>query len=81
MEMKPKKIEAKDFIDTLTKAVVFKESIVTQLQPLDIFYLAEASHHNYYNQNKEQAYCNFTITPKIEKYSNFLQINLNQINE
>ena len=65
------KNEAKDFIDTLTKAVVFKESIVTQLQPLDIFYLAEASHHNYYNQNKEQAYCNFTITPKIEKIQQF----------
>ena len=56
------KNEAKDFIDTLTKAVVFKESIVTQLQPLE----------------------HIVILPlhlKLKKYSNFLQINLNQINE
>ena len=32
------KNEANDFIETLTKAAVFKDTIVTQLKPLDIFY-------------------------------------------
>ncbi len=72
------KDQANDFIQSLTKANVFKDPIVTELGPLDVFYLAEASHHNYYNQNKEQAYCNFTITPKIEKIQQFFAEKLKQ---
>ncbi len=72
------KNQANDFIQSLTKACVFEDSIVTQLDPLDVFYLAEATHHNYYNQNKEQAYCQFTITPKIEKIQQFFAEKLKQ---
>ena len=34
---------ANDFIQTLAKASVFKDPIVTQINPLEVFYLAEAS--------------------------------------
>ena len=72
------KNEANDFIETLTKAAVFKDTIVTQLKPLDIFYKAEQTHHDYYNQNKEQPYCQFIITPKIEKIQQFFAEKLKQ---
>ena len=72
------KNEANDFIETLTKASVFKDAIVTQLKPLDIFYKAEQTHHDYYNQNKEQPYCQFIITPKIEKIQQFFAEKLKQ---
>jgi peptide methionine sulfoxide reductase MsrA len=35
---------------------------------LDVFYKAEAYHHNYYNNNKSQGYCQFIIQPKLEKF-------------
>ena len=38
---------------------------MTTLQPLEIFYKAEADHQDYYDQNKDQSYCQFVILPKI----------------
>ena len=48
----------------------FENKIVTQLAEHDKFYKAEDYHQNYYNNNKNAAYCNFVIKPKIEKYLN-----------
>ena len=36
------------------------------------FYDAETEHHDYYNQNKSQSYCQFVIRPKIKKFENLL---------
>ena len=47
---------------------VFENSIVTEILKIDIFYPAENYHHNYYNNNKSQGYCQYVIQPKIEKY-------------
>lgn len=46
----------------------WKESIVTEISPLDKFYVAEDYHQNYYNLNKYQPYCQFVINPKLEKF-------------
>ena len=48
----------------------FEKKIVTQLAEHDKFYKAEDYHQNYFNNNKNAAYCNFVIKPKIEKYLN-----------
>ena len=48
----------------------FENKIITQLSEHDKFYKAEDYHQNYYNNNKNAAYCNFVIKPKIEKYLN-----------
>ncbi len=65
------KITAEEFIDSLTKNKVFDSPIVTEIEPFDVFYKAEPEHYNYYNQNKQQTYCDFTITPKIEKIKKY----------
>ncbi|MBT8256501.1 MAG: peptide-methionine (S)-S-oxide reductase MsrA [Bacteroidia bacterium] len=59
------------FIEILDKNGVFNDPIVTKVSPLDIFYPAEKDHQNYYNQHKEQPYCQFIITPKVEKIKKF----------
>jgi peptide-methionine (S)-S-oxide reductase len=45
----------------------FDNSIVTEISPLTKFFEAEDYHQNYYNQNKEQGYCSFVISPKLQK--------------
>ena len=65
------KTQTIDFIDSLTRAGVYKDPIVTQISAFDIFYNAEQTHHDYYNQNKDQPYCKFIITPKIETIKQF----------
>ena len=45
----------------------FKDPIVTEISPLGTYYPAEDYHQNYYNDNSNQSYCAFVITPKIKK--------------
>ena len=48
----------------------FKNKIITEITTFEKFYIAENYHQNYYNNNKNSAYCNFVIKPKLEKYLN-----------
>ncbi len=61
------KIQIEDCINRMQKEGVFEDTIVTEVNTECPFYPAEIEHHDYYNQNKEQPYCQFVITPKIKK--------------
>jgi peptide-methionine (S)-S-oxide reductase len=54
--------------EKLEKANIWEDPIVTEIVPFVAFYKAEDYHQNYYNKNPQQPYCNFVITPKIEKF-------------
>ncbi|WP_248897941.1 peptide-methionine (S)-S-oxide reductase MsrA [Haloplanus halobius] len=45
----------------------YDDPIVTELEPLETFYSAEAHHQNYYENNPERAYCQVQIRPKLQK--------------
>jgi peptide-methionine (S)-S-oxide reductase len=46
---------------------MFKDPIVTEIQPLKAFYLAENYHQDYYRNNPHAPYCTFVIRPKLKK--------------
>ncbi len=46
---------------------VYDQAIVTQLEPLKIFYPAETYHQNYYARNQFQGYCIGVVAPKVAK--------------
>ena len=52
----------------LEKSGIFKQSIVTEISPLENFYVAENYHQNYYELNPNQGYCQYVIRPKVEKF-------------
>jgi peptide-methionine (S)-S-oxide reductase len=60
--------EAREAIDELERERVFGAPIVTQLEPLDDFYEAEAYHRNYFRNNPDQPYCSAVIAPKVNKF-------------
>jgi methionine-S-sulfoxide reductase len=62
------KLAAQSIIAALKKAKVYDDPIVTTLEPLTIFYKAEAYHQNYYQNNKNQQYCQMVIQPKMAKF-------------
>ncbi len=59
---------AESIIAELTKENVYGSKIVTTLEPFKKFFKAEDYHQNYYENNKEQPYCQMVIQPKIEKF-------------
>jgi peptide-methionine (S)-S-oxide reductase len=58
---------ATGLIDELEAEGVFADPIVTEVEPLDTFYEAEAKHQNYYRNNPGQPYCQSVISPKVTK--------------
>ena len=44
------------------------EDIVTSIEELKVFYLAEDYHHNYFAQNEDAPYCDAVIAPKLQKF-------------
>jgi peptide-methionine (S)-S-oxide reductase len=64
------KEEAEFYMEELDKAGIWNKPIVTEISPFINFYQAEAYHTNFYKNNPANAYCNFVITPKVEKFKN-----------
>ncbi|MES2274449.1 MAG: peptide-methionine (S)-S-oxide reductase MsrA [Bacteroidota bacterium] len=56
------------YIAKLNEEKVYKDKIVTQVNPYTVFYKAEGYHQNYYNLNPNQGYCKYVIQPELEKF-------------
>lgn len=59
---------AEKYKQELEKANIWDDPIVTAIEPFKNFFKAEDYHQEYYENNKNQGYCQFVITPKIEKF-------------
>ena len=46
---------------------LFDNKIVTEIKKLDTFYKAEEYHQDYFQNNSNQPYCKFVISPKVTK--------------
>jgi len=55
------------YIRQLTEAGAFTAPIVTSLEPLEVFHLAESYHHDYAVRNPYQPYIAHVALPKVEK--------------
>jgi peptide-methionine (S)-S-oxide reductase len=62
------KEEALYYKEQLEKEGIWKKPIVTEISPFTKFYQAEPYHLNYYENNPSNGYCNYVITPKVEKF-------------
>jgi peptide-methionine (S)-S-oxide reductase len=60
--------EAEETIAALNEAKAFPEPIVTTVEPAGTFYAAEGYHQEYYENNRNQPYCQFVIAPKLKKF-------------
>jgi len=64
---------AEGYIKKLEASKIFTNPIVTEVVSFEVFYPAEKEHQNYYNQNKEQPYCQYVIVPKLKKLQKLLE--------
>jgi peptide-methionine (S)-S-oxide reductase len=62
------KERAEYFITKLTDKKVWYNPIVTEVVEINNFYRAENYHHNYFESNPQNAYCQSVVRPKVEKF-------------
>ena len=81
-DKKQKEIAEKSKND-LEKENVYKDPIVTEITQFKNFYVAEDYHKDYYENHKDDPYCNFVIDPKLykllQKYKNEVKEEYKQI--
>ncbi|MFC7114103.1 peptide-methionine (S)-S-oxide reductase MsrA [Natronoarchaeum sp. GCM10025703] len=56
-----------DFVYELDASGLYDDSIVTDIEPLEMFYEAEKHHQDYFEKNPQDAYCRMHAAPKVEK--------------
>jgi peptide methionine sulfoxide reductase msrA/msrB len=56
---------AEKVIQYLSQQDIYASPIVTEVRPLDRFWIAEWYHQDYYNQHGTKPYCQLVINPKI----------------
>lgn len=62
---------AEESKENLSEANIYDGgSVVTEIVPFTNFYIAEDYHKNYFDRNKGDSYCDFIITPKVQKLLN-----------
>jgi len=62
------KQKAEYYKKKLTEENIWDKPIVTEITKFEKFYPAEDYHQEYYENNPNQGYCAYVITPKVEKF-------------
>jgi peptide-methionine (S)-S-oxide reductase len=59
---------AEKYKNKLNELKAFRSRVVTEISPTETFYPAEDYHQDYFAKNPQDAYCNYNIPPKLEKF-------------
>jgi peptide-methionine (S)-S-oxide reductase len=57
---------------------IYDRPIVTEIEPMNGFWEAEEYHQDYFENNTEQAYCQFVILPKVQKFKEIFRDRLKE---
>lgn len=71
------KEKAEAYKDKLTKEKVWDNPIVTEIEPISNYSEAEQYHHNYFENNPQNMYCQAVVRPKVEKFRKVFKEKLN----
>jgi peptide-methionine (S)-S-oxide reductase len=59
---------AKAVMQEITDARIWPGKLVTEIEPLTVFYEAEEEHHDYFARNPWSGYCQVVVAPKVVKF-------------
>jgi peptide-methionine (S)-S-oxide reductase len=62
------KAVAEEVIKNISRAKLYGDPIVTEVQPPTAFHVAEGYHQEYYARNPSQPYCQVVVAPKVAKF-------------
>jgi peptide-methionine (S)-S-oxide reductase len=59
---------ARAVMQEIAAAKIWPGKLVTQIEPLTVFYPAEPEHHDYFARNPFSGYCQAIVAPKVVKF-------------
>ncbi len=59
---------AREVIEEISAANLYRGPLVTEVTPASTFYVAEGYHQEYFAHNSGQPYCQFVVAPKVAKF-------------
>jgi peptide-methionine (S)-S-oxide reductase len=59
---------ARDLMAQLNLQKIWKNPLVTEVEPLRCYFPAETYHQSYYENNPDLGYCAFVVGPKVAKF-------------
>ncbi|HZT32698.1 MAG TPA: peptide-methionine (S)-S-oxide reductase MsrA [Bryobacteraceae bacterium] len=62
------RVTAEEVIREVTAARVFRDPVVTTVEPAAAFYRAEDYHQEYFRNHPNQPYCVYVVSPKVHKF-------------
>jgi peptide-methionine (S)-S-oxide reductase len=62
------KATAEAVMREIEDAKIWGRKLVTQIEPLTVFYPAEEEHHDYFARNPWSGYCQVVVAPKVAKF-------------
>ena len=62
------KATAESVMKEIADAKIWPARLVTQIEPLKVFYEAEEEHHDYFARNPWSGYCQVVVAPKVVKF-------------
>ncbi len=68
---------AENYKEQLDKSGIYKNPIVTVIEPYTKFYPAEDYHDNYFSLHPNESYCQYVIRPKVEKFKSHFSDKIN----
>ena len=64
---------AEEVVNRLEAEGVYAAPVVTEIEPMGLFWPAEAKHQNFYQKNPDYGYCQAVINPKLAKLAKILE--------
>jgi peptide-methionine (S)-S-oxide reductase len=62
------KATAEAVMKEIAEAGIWRNRLVTQVEPCTVFYQAEEEHHDYFALNPWTGYCQVVVAPKVSKF-------------
>ncbi|MBT1451120.1 peptide-methionine (S)-S-oxide reductase MsrA [Glaciecola sp. XM2] len=62
------KQDALAIIEEIREAEIWPGEVVTEVEPLGLYFQAEDYHQDYFSNNPQNVYCNMVVAPKLAKF-------------
>lgn len=62
------KLAAETIIKEIVDTEIWPNPVVTEVEPLKVYFQAEDYHQDYFSNNPQNMYCNMVVAPKLAKF-------------